>query len=293
MKHPVKYIAIHIVTILLCFSFNSLAKNVATFQKKGSKKVVSIPFQQMQMSYQILQQTTLNPPSREQFAKDFIRYRVAIEEAYNDPSLVSSEKVREGIRDPELRNNFDQILYKIFVAKKLRKPFAEVENDAKNLSVSQLQAHYKKNPYYSFSFIVISIPSSASNSQIKNIQARAKTIHKQVVGSQKPFDQLVTLYSDNKRIGKGDVIHSQSTVYPLIYTALQKLKPGQISSPIRTPNGFYILKFNRELPFDQANKEDLRQQILSARKSEAFDQYMNQLLKGYKVTTDSKAVRSL
>ena len=104
---------------------------------------------------------------------------------------------------------------------------------------------------------------------------------------------LVPLYSDNTFCGEGEVNYSRTNLYPLIYDAVKSLKKNQITKPIRTPNGFYIVKLNKRVPFKEANVEDIRSQIRTQRRAEAFNQYLDKIQKKYKVKISSNLIPSI
>jgi peptidyl-prolyl cis-trans isomerase C len=91
------------------------------------------------------------------------------------------------------------------------------------------------------------------------------------------FATLARTESDNQASAAngGDlgVVNSNDPRLPAsIKTALANLQPGQISEPVRIPNGFYIFKVvsRTKMPFD----DQLRSQIIT---KQIFDQYKIQV----------------
>ena len=283
---------IFILFFIICV-FPTQAKTIATFQKKGEKQVHSISLQSARQAYQAISQVTLNAPSREQFLRDYIRYHVALKEAYNDKSLISSSKIQDLIVHPELKRGFDEVLYKVYSALRLRENLQSVEKEVRNVSDKSLKKYYSSYPYFKFQFIVLNIPALANPQQIKNIESRSRDIYKKVKKDKRPFPRLIALYSDNRDIGYTNNSYSRSSLYPLIYSTLKSLKPGQISQPIRTPNGFYILKLVEVVPFEKANKKDLKEQIYNTRTAKIFKRHFDQLLNNYTVQINKTMVQSL
>lgn len=281
----------YFIIVLLTFSIQ--AKNIASFKKKGSKTVQNITLQEVQSAYQVVLQNSLNIPSPKKFIDEYIRYRIAVKEAYNDRSIVKSAEIRSMIVDSGLKEGFDQLMYKTLAEKKMQSRLVKIDREARTLSDKQLRAFYRKNPYYNLQYIVISLPESASAVQVRNVKKRSMKIYSTVSKSKKPFNQLISLYSDNPSAGIGAIYHSRSTLYPLLYQALQSLKPGQISQPVQTPNGFYILKLNQVVAFNQADKTDIKQQYFSQKRSEVLNHYFNQVQSMYDISINKQVLRSL
>ena len=283
---------IFIVFFIICI-FSAQAKTIVTFQKKGDKQVHSISLQSARRAYQAVSQVTLNTPSREQFLRDYIRYHIALKEAYNDKSLVSSNSIQKLIVHPELKRGFDEALYKVYSAVRLRANLQSIESEVRSISNKSLKSYYASYPYFKFQFIVLNIPALANPQQIKNIESRSRDIYKKVRKDKRPFPRLIALYSDNSSVGYTNNSYSRSSLYPLIYSTLKSLKVGQISRPIRTPNGFYILKLVEVVPFKKANKEDLKEQIYNTRTAKIFKRHFDQMLNGYTVQINETMIPSL
>ena len=279
-----------IVLFCVLTTFCAGAKTIASFKKKGAKATQKISLEEVQTAYQVIIRSTLNAPSPQKFVKDYVRYRVAVEEAYNDSSLVKTPRIRKMLLDAGLKESFEQVLYKAFAEKKMKSKLSQIDKETKRLSTAQLRNFYNKNPYYSFQYVVLSLSPSAGADQIRGVKARAEQIYNKIKKSKKDFSQLTALYSDNPLAGRGLVYHSRSTLYPLLYQALQKMKPGALSRPVQTPNGFYVLKLNQILDFKQANKEDIKSQYFSDKRSQVLNQYFNQLQAKYNISVNQKAV---
>lgn len=295
MKICMKYGFFLISLVFPCTLFTSaaFAKTAATFQKKGQKKVQSISLRSARTAYRAVSQATLNTPSRSQFMRDYVRYHIALNEAYNDRSLITASDIQRFIVNPDLKKSFDDILYKVYASSKMQTSIQAIEKEVRNLSDKALRDYYGKNPYYRFHFVLLNIPSLASQKELTNIRARALSIYQKIKKSKKPFPQLISLYSDNPSIGYSGNVYSRSSLYPLLYSALGKLKINQVSRPIQTPNGYYILRLNEVVPFNRAIRNDIKEQIYNARTEKVFNNTFNQMMKSYKVNIDEQAVRSL
>ena len=282
---------IFIIFLLLSPLF-VFSQNIATFSSANSS-VTNVSLDEVKKAYQVVLDSTLNAPTRTRFVKDYVRYRVIVEEAYNDKSLVRSSKIRNSVVDSQLKQTLDQSVYKAFISKRLQAQLSKIDRKVRNISNRELQKFYRSNPYFNIHFIVLDIPQSANKSQISEIRKRAMNIHSQILKSKKSFVELVPLYSDNTFVGRGDINYSRTNLYPLIYDAVKSLKKNQITKPIRTPNGFYIVKLNRGVPFKEANVEDVKNQMRTEKRTTVFNAYLNKIQKKYKVRISNKLIRSI
>ena len=286
-----------IIQVLLLFvltlSLFSQAQTVATFQKKGQKQVQSISLRDAKKAYEVVSRVVLNVPSKNEFLKDYIRYHVALNEAYNDKSLIKRDDIQNLIVHTDLKKSFEEMLYQVYAASQLDGKVKNIETSVRQISTKALQSYYSKNPYVRFSFIILTIPSLASNKQMAHIEKRSQDVYKQVQSSKKPFQELINLYSDNQSIGNTNQIYSRSSLYPLLYNTLKGMKPGQLSRPIKTPSGIYIVKLNEIVPFSQANQNDLKEQIYNTQRAEVFDNHFDQLQAQYVIKINQEVVSSL
>ena len=280
-----------IIFLPVCLVFLVQAQTVATIQKGNFKQAIAL--QEVRQAYQFVVSNTLNPPSPGQFVADYVRYQIVLIEAYNDKTLLKSSSVRPMIKNDSLKKSIDQVVYKAFVENKMRTQLLSLNKEVRSLKDADLRKSYSSEPAFNFHFIIINIPSSANSQQIANIKKRAQNIYSKVLKDKRPFKQLVSLYSDNSSIGTSNTNYTKASLYPLIYDALKKLKPNQMSAPVRTPSGFYIIKLNKVIPFSQVNKEEIREQIFTQKRLRVFNQYFNKIKSKYKVTTNKKAVESL
>ena len=277
---------------LLFFPIFAVSQNIAVFSSAGGV-AKNISLDEVKKAYQVVLDSTLNAPSRAQFVKDYVRYRVIVEEAYKDKSLVKSPKIRNSIVDSQLKQTLDQSVYKAFISKRMQAQLSKIDREVRKASSKELQKFYRLNPYFNVHFIVVDIPPSAGKKQIAEIKKRAVNVHSQILKSKKPFVDLISLYSDNTFVGRGGVNYSRTNLYPLVYDAVKSLKKDQMTKPIRTPNGFYIVKLNRRVPFSEANVEDVKNQMRTEKRTKVFNAYLDKIQKKYKVKISNKLVQSI
>lgn len=101
------------------------------------------------------------------------------------------------------------------------------------------------NSEYNVSHILISVPVTASPEQIQAREARAKEVWEKAKGGQ-DFAQLAVTYSESTtNIEGGSLGWRKGSQLPSIVSDLiAKMKPGDVSDPIRTPSGFHLFRLN-------------------------------------------------
>ena len=132
-----------VIGCLSIFAFISQAQTIATITR-GSFKY-NVPLKEAKEAYQLVTRNTLNTPSPSQFAKDYVRYQVALLEAYNDKSLFKSSKVRSMIKNENLKNSIDQATYKAFVEKHMRSEMISLNKKVRTINDAGLKKSYSKN----------------------------------------------------------------------------------------------------------------------------------------------------
>ena len=104
-----------------------------------------------------------------------------------------------------------------------------------------------QNAEYNVSHILVSVPVTASPEQIESRGARAREVYDKAKGGE-DFAQLAVTYSDSStNIEGGSLGWRRGSQLPSILADLvSKMKPGDVSEPIRTPSGFHIFKLNEQ-----------------------------------------------
>jgi peptidyl-prolyl cis-trans isomerase SurA len=101
------------------------------------------------------------------------------------------------------------------------------------------------NAEYNVSHILISVPVSATPEQIEARSARAREVYDKAKAGQ-DFAQLAVAYSDSStNIEGGSLGWRRGSQLPSIASdQIAKMKPGDVSEPVRTPSGFHLFKLN-------------------------------------------------
>ncbi|MEQ1878081.1 MAG: peptidylprolyl isomerase [Bdellovibrionia bacterium] len=220
-----------------------------------------------------------NPPPKEVFLEDLIRYKLGLLEA-------DKKKIKD---EPIVQERIRQEIYKGLLEKELGDKINAIK-----ISEDDMKGFYKDNPEVRTSHILIEIKPGASPEERATAKKRAGEILSEVKSSKKPFEELVNLYTDDvstKTVG-GDIgWQTRVTVAPAFYDSALKLKLGEVSSLIETEFGFHIIKLTGRNSYQKANKRKLRAAVFDEKKKEVFDKYFSGLKTTYKIQVTKSALK--
>ena len=111
--------------------------------------------------------------------------------------------------------------------------------------LSRQQNAPDRNAEYNVSHILISVPVTASPEQIEARDARAREVYDKARAGE-DFAQLAVTYSDSStNIEGGSLGWRRGAQLPsIVAEQVVKMKPGDVSEPIRTPSGFHLFRLN-------------------------------------------------
>ncbi len=96
-------------------------------------------------------------------------------------------------------------------------------------------------PELLLSTILISIPDQASPQEIKDAEAKANGAYNELKAGANFAEMAIAISSDPNALNGGDLGWRKTAELPeVLAEALVKVKAGEITTPIRTPSGFYI-----------------------------------------------------
>ena len=239
----------------------------------------SITLKDFNQKYDEVVKSTVNPPAKELFLEDLVRYEIGVQEA---------EK-RNLEQDPIVKERFKQELYKALIEKELGKKISEIK-----VGEDEMKRYYETHPEIRTSHILIEFKPDATQSQKDAARERAKEIYAEVQKSKRPFEELVALYTDDvlsKKTG-GDVgWQSGMTLVPNYYNAIQKMKIGEVKGLIETQYGYHIVKVTGRHSYADANKRQIRAAVFDDKRKQLFDDYFAKLKKQYPVKLNKSALK--
>jgi parvulin-like peptidyl-prolyl isomerase len=120
-------------------------------------------------------------------------------------------------------------------------------------------------------------------------KAKIEDLAKQIQGGA-DFGRLARDLSDDKasaaKDGEFGVIKQDSGYPDAIKTAVFALKQGELSAPIKQPNGFYLIRAEE---INQKSFDDSIQQILQAEKQAKFQEWLKGMQAQYSVKIENPA----
>lgn len=264
------------IVLLLCSSASFAQKPTDVVAQVGKK---TITVQEFNKKYNDVRSQTVNPPSKEQFLEDLIRFEMGVQEAYK----------KNLQKDPVVQDRFEQEMYKMLLEK-------DIGNSVQNIKVSEadMKKWYSTSPELRSSQILIEYKAGATAAQIAEAKKRAEEILKEVKSSKRPFEELVKLYSDDalsKPMG-GDIgWQSKVTLVPAYYDTLSGLKVGEISGLVSSQYGFHIIKLTGKRTYENANKRQIRAAVFDEKRRLIFNDYFEKLKKSYKINENKALIK--
>jgi len=125
----------------------------------------------------------------------------------------------------------------------------EVENKVQvsdtevDLFLEQTKNRPDENSEYNIAHILVRVPEGASPERIRQARERAEQAAAEVKGGA-PFARVAAAYSDAPDALQGGALgwRNHQRLPELFGDALAKMKPGDVSEPLRSPAGFHIVQ---------------------------------------------------
>lgn len=130
--------------------------------------------------------------------------------------------------------------------------------------------------------ILMRLSDAPSLTEVTDMKIKALKISEQIKSGES-FDKMVNLYSDPGTRSQNGFLgeFAKGVLIPSLDSRLSRMKQGEISEPIWTKEGVYILQLVRRQPERYVPVEMVRQQIQSklydAKKENIFNNWMKQL----------------
>src|ERR1700719_2886580 len=98
---------------------------------------------------------------------------------------------------------------------------------------------------YNVSHILIAVAQEASPAQLDQAAKRAADVYQRATGGE-DFAKLAVAYSNSQTALDGGALgwRKGSELPTFLTDVIAKLKPGEVSEPLRTPTGFHIIRLN-------------------------------------------------
>lgn len=272
-----------IINPFLSFLFSLIACGLVQAQTVaivGNKKITLDEFKK----HYKLTEGIHNRPSPEVFLEELVRFEMGVQEA-------QKQKLDQ---HPIVKERLKQEIYKLLLEQNLSEGIQKIQINEK-----EMRLQYRKTPELRISDIVIIVKPTATATQRKEAEDRARKIYKDVVKqlkSGRKFPELVKLYSDDalSKAAGGDVGYVSSvTLNPNIYNVANSMKVGQVKGVLETRDGFHIVKLTDKRSYEQADKTQLRHVVYETKRKVLFDNYFRDLKSKYKTQYFKNVLKSL
>jgi peptidyl-prolyl cis-trans isomerase C len=193
-------------------------------------------------------------------------------------AVVNRQQAAIAVSDEDSQKRYDADRDKKYQQAKIRAVFIQfADPKAINAQVDMADPNAPK----------VSIPKG------QRVESEAKTIAEDVAKQARAggdFAALAKEKSDDKKTGANGgefpMLHPSDRIPEDLKKAIFTLKPGEVSDPVRAPNGFYVFKVTERgiQPFDE-----VKQAVANDVKTERFQKWMTDQQKQFEVTVESPA----
>jgi peptidyl-prolyl cis-trans isomerase SurA len=205
---------------------------------------------------------------RQQVLERLVVQEIQLQRAQHDGVKVTDETLNAALQDVARRNNLtlsqlpqalsaqgiEYAAYRDDLRKEITLSMLRQRDVLEHISVTPkeidtyLDKQAKKpaqNLEYNVSHILIAVPQEASQAQLDDAAKRATEVYDKAKGGQ-DFARLAVTYSNSQTaLDGGSLGWRKDTELPTFLTdVVAKLKPGEVSEPLRTPTGFHIVRLN-------------------------------------------------
>ena len=223
------------------------------------------------------QSTTLPAPSvlRQQITERMVLQEIELQRAQKIGLRVNDEALNGALKDVATQNHIDfaalpdalaheGIVYADYREQmrremtlqllRQRDVYSRIYVSPREIDQFLAKAAADKNgdASYNVSHILLSLPEAASPGQLEQVEKRAAEIRERAEKGE-DFGQLAVSYSQAQTaLERGQIGWRKGSELPTFMAdVVAKLKPGEVSAPIRTPSGFHIIRLNEVKRDDQ------------------------------------------
>ena len=206
---------------------------------------------------------------RKQVLDRLILQRIELQQANHDGITISDDQLNSALQDVATRNKIafsdlpavlsqqgiDYASYRDQMRQQLTIGLLRQRDVLQRIAVTPREVdqfiakqtkHPAANAEYNVSHILIAVPANATPDQITQALQHADDIYHRASKGE-DFGKLAVAYSNSEdALEGGSLGWRQGSELPTFLTNLiMGLKPGQVSTPLRTPTGIHIVKLNQ------------------------------------------------
>jgi len=214
----------------------------------------------------------------------------ALIERWINISLLALSAQEAGLKeDPEVKVSLLEAEKRILAEALLQKRLSQL-----NVTEEELKSCYEKNKEkykvpegVKLRHILIYVPKEADEKTKEKALVKARQIRNQLLKGAK-FEELAKIYSDDtaSREKGGDLgILRKGETIPEFEKEVFKLKPGEISQPIKSVYGYHLVKVEKKLPEEilpfEKVKEEVKEDLRKEKERKEIEALLKELQQKY------------
>jgi len=205
---------------------------------------------------------------RQQVLERLVLQEIQVQRANKAGIKVSDENVNAALQDVAKRNHLtftqlpealaqqgvDYATYREEVRREIMLQMLRQHDVLQRISVTpkevdQYLEKQGKTPSerneYNVSHILIAVSQEASPQQVESAEHRADDVYQRAKGGE-DFAHLAVTYSNSQTAFDGGALgwRKGSELPTFLADVIARMKPGEVSAPLRTPTGFHIIRLN-------------------------------------------------
>jgi peptidyl-prolyl cis-trans isomerase SurA len=244
---------------------------VAAIVNEGVVLNSELDAQVQQVSERLRQQKLELPPQnvlRQQVLERLVLQEIQVQRANHAGVKVADETVNAALQDVAKRNGLTLSQLPQALASQGEDYAAYREDLRKEITLSMLRqrdvlAHISVTPReidqflekqaktpserseYNVSHILIAVTQEANPAQLEQAGKRATDVYQRAKGGE-DFAKLAVAYSNGQTALEGGALgwRKGSELPTFLTDVVARLKPGEVSEPLRTPTGYHIIRLN-------------------------------------------------
>jgi peptidyl-prolyl cis-trans isomerase SurA len=207
---------------------------------------------------------------RQQVLERLVLQEIQLQRASHDGLKVSDETLNAALEDVAKRNNItlsqlpgalaqqgiDYAAYREDMRKEITLSMLRQRDVMQHIVVTpreidqyiERQAHTpSERNEYNVSHILIAVPQEATQEQVEAAAKKASDVYQRAKGGE-DFARLAVAYSNSQTALEGGALgwRKGSELPTFLAEVVARLKPGEVSEPLRTPTGFHLVRLNEE-----------------------------------------------
>lgn len=243
---------------------------------------------------------------QEQIVKNLIEERIILQEAKRHGIEASQSDVEQSIREFQQQNNLspeefekriteegmgindykkllkENIISLKLIEKEVNSKIIITEKDILYYYNENISLFLKSPEKVQVKAIFLKMSDSPSVTEVTDLKIKSLKLFAELKDGES-FDRLVNLYSDEPLKGRDGMLgeFEKGELIPALDQQIKDLKEGEISEPIWTKEGVYIIKLKRKIqasytPVEEA-KETIYTTLYGKKREEIFNTWMNSL----------------